>query len=87
MDSHTWRRVYLAIKQSDKLIPREGRRPVFSDTRIAAIYLWSVMHDRPMCGACERTNYSSCFRPRQLPSVSQFCRRVPLGARMDDSGV
>jgi len=68
--------VYRTIKQSDKLIPRQGRRPVFSDTLIVGMYLWSVAHDRPMCWACERENYSSCFRPRRLPSVSQFCRRV-----------
>lgn len=76
MDSHTWRRVYRTIRQCGKLIPHEGRRPVFSDTLIAAMYLWSVAHDRPMCWACERENYTSCFRPRRLPSVSQFCRRV-----------
>jgi hypothetical protein len=40
------------------------------------MYLWSVGHDRPLCWACDRTNYGGCFRPRTLPSVSQFCRRV-----------
>lgn len=76
MDSHTWRRVYQTIKQSDKLIPRAGRRPLFTDAQIAAMCLWSAAHDRPLCWACRRENYSSCFRPRRLPSVSQFCRRV-----------
>jgi hypothetical protein len=76
MDSHTWQSVYRTIKQCGKMIPRAGRRPVFSDTLIAAMYLWSVAHDRPMCWACRRANYTSRFRPRRLPSVSQFCRRV-----------
>jgi hypothetical protein len=26
--------------------------------------------------ACERSTYGNWFRPRKLPSVSQFCRRV-----------
>ena len=76
MDSHTWQRVYQAIKQCDKLISRFGRRPSFSDARIAAMYVWSVAHDRPLCWACRRENYGGCFRPRRLPSVSQFCRRL-----------
>jgi IS5 family transposase len=40
------------------------------------MYLWSVWHDRPLCWACDRGHYSTLYRPRQLPSISQFCRRV-----------
>ena len=40
------------------------------------MYLWAVWHDRPMCWAANRANYSSLFRPRHLPSRSQFCRRI-----------
>lgn len=40
------------------------------------MYFWSVTHDRPMYWACERSHYNAVFRPRQLPSVSQFHRRV-----------
>jgi hypothetical protein len=40
------------------------------------MYLWSVAHDRPMIWACQRSHYNALFRPRQLPSVSQFHRRV-----------
>ncbi len=40
------------------------------------MYIWAVWHDRPLCWACEREHYHTLFRPRQLPSVSQFCRRV-----------
>lgn len=53
-----------------------SRRVDFKDELILAIYFWSVIHDRPLCWACERTHYNSMFRPRRLPSVSQFCRRV-----------
>ena len=79
MDSHTWRVVYRAIREAERGIPRLGRRPQYSDVLIVAMYLWSVAHDRPLCWACERSHYGGCFRPRRLPSVSQFCRRVKSG--------
>jgi len=40
------------------------------------MYLWSVWHDRPLCWACDRDHYNGWFRPKQLPSISQFCRRM-----------
>jgi hypothetical protein len=48
----------------------------FSDVLIVGMYLWSVWHDRPLCWACDRRHYGSLFRPRGLPSVSQFCKRI-----------
>lgn len=40
------------------------------------MYFWCVWHDRPLCWGCDRSHYTTLFRPRRLPSVSQFCRRV-----------
>jgi hypothetical protein len=40
------------------------------------MYLWSVLHDRPMSWACDKKHYNTLFRPRELPSVSQFSRRI-----------
>lgn len=76
MDSHEWRIVYQKIREVDRQVERHGRQPVYPDRLIVAMYLWSVGHDRPLCWACERSHYSSLFRPRRLPSVSQFCRRI-----------
>lgn len=76
MDSHVWREIYQNLGQIDRGLRWFGRRPVYSDRLITAMYLWSVMHDRPLCWACRRENYGSCFRPRKLPSVSQFCKRL-----------
>jgi len=47
---------------------------------IVAMYAWAVWHDRPLCWASRRGSYGTLFRPRTLPSVSQFARRV----RSDD---
>ena len=76
MDSHGWQAVYQTIRAADREIPRWGRRPKYSDVLIVGMYIWSVAHDRPLCWACDRRNYGSCFRPRGLPSISQFCRRI-----------
>jgi hypothetical protein len=76
MDSHVWREIYQTVRRVDRQIPKFGRRPTFSDVLITGMYLWSVAHDRPLCWACRRSSYHGCFRPRRLPSVSQFCKRV-----------
>lgn len=76
MDSHEWQELYRTIRAITKRMPRRGRKPRFSDALILGMYFWSVRHDRPLCWACVRKHYSSLFRPRRLPSVSQFCKRV-----------
>lgn len=76
MDSRVWRVIYHTILTEDRTLPRGGRCPTYSDGLIVAMYIWSVGHDRPLCWACNRRNYASCFRPRRVPSVSQFCRRI-----------
>jgi hypothetical protein len=76
MSSHTWKVMYSMLRQVDRQIPREGRRKRFSDLQVVAMYLWAVQHDRPQCWAVDRENYSRVFRPRRLPSRSQFNRRL-----------
>jgi IS5 family transposase len=76
MDTEVWRAIVAAVKSANRRIVRAGRRPRYSDALIVKLYLWSVWHDRPLCWACDRTHYTRLFRPRQLPSVSQFTRRV-----------
>lgn len=65
-----------AVRSADQRVPRRGPRPRYSDALVTRMYLWSVWHDRPLCWACNRAHYNRMFRPRQLPSVSQFSRRV-----------
>lgn len=76
MSSQLWKVVYQTIQSVNRSIARTGRCPVHSDTVILAMYFWSVGHDRPLCWAAERSNYTSVYRPRRLPSRSQFCRRI-----------
>lgn len=76
MDERIWSIITKAVISVNRSLPRTGRRPQYSDVLIVRMYLWAVWHDRPLCWACDRRHYGSLFRPRGLPSVSQFCRRV-----------
>lgn len=80
MDRESWKLVLSSVRRAarrvNKTHPRQ-RKPRFADWLIVAMFLWAVANDRPQCWACNRTHYSSVFRPRKrLPSVSQFNRRV-----------
>lgn len=55
--------------------PRRGKRQQFSDYSIVLVYLWSVLHDRPVCWACDRDNWPRELE-RELPSDSTMSRRL-----------
>ena len=76
MDKDVWMVIRLTIRAADRSIPRTGRRPRFGDQLIVKMYFWLVAHDRPLSWACRRSSYSAIMRPRRLPSVSQFCKRL-----------
>ena len=79
MDRNVWKQVSRAVRSAERRIARRGRRPSYSDRLIVLMYFWSVWRDRPLCWACEREHYHALFRPKRLPSISQFCRRVKGG--------
>jgi hypothetical protein len=76
MDRESWKLIVLTVRQAAGALPRRKRRPVFSDALVAMMLLWAVAHDRCMSWTCQRQNYNALFRPRRLPSVSRFTRRV-----------
>jgi len=76
MNRHVWRELVYAVRSADRRVPRAGRSPRYTDQQMVKMYLWSVWHDRPLCWACDRDHYNGWFRPKQLPSISQFCRRM-----------
>jgi hypothetical protein len=76
MDTDVWRTLTAAVRSADRRVPRGGRKMRFSDQQIVRMFLWCVWHDRPLCWACDPSHYTSRFRPWQLPSIAQFCRRV-----------
>jgi hypothetical protein len=76
LDRDLWRKLLSSVKRAARSLPKAKRRPKFPDWLIVAMYLWCVWHDRPLCWGCDRSHYGALFRPRKLPSVSQFSRRV-----------
>lgn len=76
MDRTIWSIITKAVVKVNRQIPRLTRRPRYSDVLITRMYLWTVWHDRPLWWASQRSHYNGMFRPRNLPSRSQFCRRV-----------
>lgn len=66
-----------AVRSADRAVKRRSRKMVYSDQQIVKMLLWTIKHDRPLCWACERSSYAGgVYRPKRLPSVSQFCRRA-----------
>lgn len=77
IDGELWQRVTAAVKRAARAVGRGGRRrSPYDDVLVVRMYLWAAWHDRPLCWACDRGHYNTLFRPRTLPSVSQFSRRV-----------
>jgi hypothetical protein len=78
MDRELWALVLGTVKQAARQVGWNGgrRAPHFPNWLIVAMYFWATWHDRTMSWACDRGHYNTLFRPRELPSVSQFTRRV-----------
>ena len=76
MDREIWKLLCAAVRSADRCVVRTGRTPAYTDQQIIKMYFWTAWHDRPLCWACDRSHYNTVYRPGQLPSVSQFCRRV-----------
>jgi hypothetical protein len=55
--------------------PRRGKRQQFSDYSIVLVYLWSVLHERPVSWACDRSNWPKELE-RELPSDTTMSRRL-----------
>jgi hypothetical protein len=76
MDLEIWHNVTGAVDRALRAVPHQGRRPVYADRLIVLMLLWTVWHDRCLSWACVRSHYGTLFRPRALPSISRFSRRV-----------
>jgi hypothetical protein len=55
--------------------PTRRPREQFNDRVIVLVYLWSVLHDRPVCWACDAVNWPKEMA-WELPSDSTLSRRL-----------
>lgn len=76
MGGQEWKIIYGTMVRMNRTLAYDHRQCQYTDILIVAMYVWSVLHDRPRCWAAQRENYYGPFRPRKLPSRSQFERRL-----------
>jgi hypothetical protein len=74
MEHQLWNQILAFLKTIDKARPRSDVE--FSDQWIAAVYYWSVLHDRPISWAVDKRNWPICLRRHALPSNSTMSRRL-----------
>lgn len=74
MERELYRRLYEITYHLGKT--RRAKHVVFRDDKIVMIYLWAVLHDRPTCWACDKSNWPDHARLFTLPNASTMCRRL-----------
>jgi hypothetical protein len=74
MDRELWKLLYKAVGRAAKKVGWHGG--IYSNHLIVAMYVWAAWHVRPLSWACQPSSYGGLFRPRKIPSVSQFTRRI-----------
>lgn len=72
------RELYRAVYETAYALARRIRTPRvrFPDWKIVVVYAWSVLHDRPICWACDRANWPAEARSLELPSQPTMSRRL-----------
>jgi hypothetical protein len=72
MERELWLELYKFVKQSSL----RGKGWLYTTAEIVMVYLWAVVHDRPMSWATDKRNWPTELWPRRLPSQSQLSRRM-----------
>lgn len=74
MEHQLWKSIVDVLLTLDK--PRTPTRFTFSDEAIVKVYYWAVIHDRPTCWACCKSNWPIHLRKQPLPSPAAMSRRL-----------
>jgi hypothetical protein len=74
MEHQLWKEILRVLRHIDK--PAKSASEQYSDEEIVRVWLWAVLHDRPVSWACLRQNWPLHDRRRQLPSSSRVSRRL-----------
>lgn len=73
MEGELWNGIYHVLRALTS--GRRRKRQQFSDQTIIAVYLWAVLHDRPVCWACDQRNWHGQW-DSYLPSSATMSRRL-----------
>lgn len=74
MERQLWKAIVSLLVEVEQ--PRVNVRNTFSDALIVKVWMWAVVHDRPVSWACCRENWPPYERRRKLPSNSTMSRRM-----------
>jgi hypothetical protein len=74
MEHQLWKQIVAFLETIDK--PRNRARCTFKNEEIVLVWFWAVLHDRPVCWACDRRNWPICLRRKPLPRPSTMSRRL-----------
>ena len=79
MDHELWAKLSHGMFDVARGFPKSGRQ-TYSTHDIVRVYLWAVLHDRPVDWATRRGSWSRPWRPKSLPDQSTMSRRLRQAA-------
>jgi hypothetical protein len=74
VEHQLWKAILILLKQASKL--RRCTRERYGADDIVQVWLWAVLHGRPVSWACDLRNWPLHERRRKLPSSSTMSRRL-----------
>ena len=75
MEHELWNRLSHAMFDVARAFPKSPRQ-TFETHTIVRVYLWAVLHDRPVSWATQATHWDAIRRPKRLPIQSTMSRRL-----------
>jgi len=75
MEGELFRALYVMVQQEAKLVSR-SKGVCFSDAVVVLVFFWAVLHDRPICWACQDSNWPKEWGWLSLPSDATMRRRL-----------
>jgi hypothetical protein len=75
MDHELWSQLSHAMFDVARAFAPNHRR-TFDTHRIVRVYLWAVLHERPVSWAVDRRHWDRCTCPEYLPDQSTMSRRL-----------
>lgn len=74
MERQLWKAIVRVLSEVDK--PRHNVRCTYSAVVIVKVWMWSVIHDRPVSWACDRSNWPPYEQRWKRPSCTTMSRRL-----------
>lgn len=74
MERDLWPIIAGHLTQLSRTTPKQAYS--HPTARILRVYLWAVLHDRPVSWACNKRNWAGVKPPAQLPDQSTMSRRL-----------